>query len=66
MADMSDELTQVDAMYRLYLQGFDLICSSGYMKGGRLISGPFFKQALSGFSGLSLHYSRGVPTHDAT
>lgn len=66
MADLSDDLTQVDEMYELYVQGYDLVCGSRYMKGGRLIGGPFFKQALSRFSGLSLHYLRGIPTHDAT
>jgi dolichol-phosphate mannosyltransferase len=66
MADLSDEMTQVDHMYALYLQGYDLICGSRYMKGGKLIGGPFFKQLLSRLSGLTLHYFRGVPTHDAT
>jgi glycosyltransferase involved in cell wall biosynthesis len=66
MADLSDEMTQVDHMYALYLQGYDLICGSRYMKGGKLIGGPFFKQLLSRISGLTLHYFRGVPTHDAT
>ena len=53
-------------MYELYLQGYDLICGSRYMTGGKLIGGPFFKQLLSRISGLTLHYFRGVPTHDAT
>jgi len=66
MADLSDDLTQVDEMYGLYRQGFDLVCGSRYMKGGRLVGGPFFKQALSRTSGLTLHYLRGIPTHDAT
>src|ERR1700757_3435317 len=66
MADLSDEMTQVDRMYQLYLQGFDLVCGSRYMKGGQLIGGPFFKQALSRMSGLTLHYFRRIPTHDAT
>lgn len=66
MADLSDEMTQVDRMYQLYLQGYDLICGSRYMPGGKLIGGPFFKQLLSRISGLTLHYFRGVPTHDAT
>ncbi len=66
MADLSDDLTQVDEMYALYLQGFDLICGSRYMSGGQLIGGPFFKQLLSRTSGLTLHYLRGIPTHDAT
>ncbi len=66
MADLSDDLTQVDEMYGLYLQGFDLVCGSRYMKGGRLIGGTLFKQTLSRISGLTLHYLRGIPTHDAT
>src|ERR1700691_3951226 len=66
MADLSDELSTVDRMYTLYLQGFDLVCGSRYMRGGQLIGGPFFKQMMSRVSGLTLHYFRGVPTHDAT
>lgn len=66
MADLSDDLTQVDEMYGLYREGYDLVCGSRHMKGGQLIGGPFFKQLLSRMSGLSLHYLRGIPTHDAT
>jgi dolichol-phosphate mannosyltransferase len=66
MADLSDDLTQVDEMYELYRQGFDLVCGSRYMPGGGLVGGAFFKQALSRTSGLTLHYFRGIPTHDAT
>ena len=66
MADLSDDLTQVDQMYQLYQQGFDVVCGSRYMKGGQLIGGPFLKQLMSRVSGLTLHYLRGVPTHDAT
>jgi len=66
MADLSDELTAVDRMYELYQQGFDVVCGSRYMKGGQLIGGPFLKQLMSRVSGLTLHYFRGLPTHDAT
>lgn len=66
MADLSDDMTTVDRMYELYLQGYDLICGSRYMKGGQLIGGPFFKQLMSRMSGLTLHWFRGIPTHDAT
>ena len=66
MADLSDDLTQVDRMYQLYQQGFDVVCGSRYMQGGQLIGGPFLKQLMSRVSGLTLHYFRGVPTHDAT
>jgi glycosyltransferase involved in cell wall biosynthesis len=66
MADLSDELSTVDRMYALYLQGYDLICGSRYMPGGQLIGGPFMKQLMSRMSGLTLHWFRRVPTHDAT
>ena len=66
MADLSDELTTVDRMYDLYQQGYDLVCGSRYMKGGRLIGGPFLKQLMSRVSGVTLYYFRGLPTHDAT
>jgi len=66
MADLSDDMTQVDRMYELYVEGYDLVCGSRYMPGGRLIGGPILKQLMSRTSGLTLHYFRGLPTHDAT
>src|SRR3954466_1746023 len=66
MADLSDDLAQVDKMFALYQQGFDLVAASRYMKGGRLIGGPVVKQGLSRLSGLTLHWLRGIPIHDST
>jgi glycosyltransferase involved in cell wall biosynthesis len=66
MADLSDDLAQVDRMLALYSDGYDVIVGSRYMKGGQLIGGPFFKQLLSRLAGTSLWWFRGLPTHDAT
>lgn len=66
MADCSDDVAQIDRMLEEYYQGADVVAGSRYMKGGKLIGGPWFKQALSRMSGLSLHWLRGFPTHDAT
>jgi glycosyltransferase involved in cell wall biosynthesis len=66
MADLSDDLTKVDTMLQLYEQGYDIVVASRYMKGGRLIGGPWFKQGLSRLAGVSLYYLRRIPTHDAT
>jgi dolichol-phosphate mannosyltransferase len=66
MADLSDDLAQVDRMLALYAQGFHVVVGSRYMKGGQLIGGPFFKQVLSRLAGISLCVLRGLPTHDAT
>lgn len=66
MGDLSDDLRQVSRMLELYGKGYQLVAGSRYMKGGSLIGGPFFKQLLSRLAGTSLHWLRGVPTHDAT
>ena len=66
MADLSDDLGQVDSMLALYRQGYQVVVGSRYMKGGRIEGGPWFKQFLSRMAGLSLHWFRGIPTHDAT
>jgi len=66
MADLSDDLAQVGRMLALYEEGYDVVVGSRYMKGGRLIGGPFFKQMLSRLAGTSLYWLRGLPTHDAT
>jgi glycosyltransferase involved in cell wall biosynthesis len=66
MADLSDDLAQVDRMMGLYEQGNHIVVGSRYMKGGRLIGGPVFKQTLSRLAGVSLYWFRRLPTHDAT
>jgi glycosyltransferase involved in cell wall biosynthesis len=66
MGDLSDDLRQVDRMLELYRQGYHLVAGSRYMKGGSLVGGPFFKQALSRMAGTSLYWLRGLPTRDAT
>lgn len=66
MADLSDDLGQVDSMLAIYRQGYQLVVGSRYMKGGKIEGGPWFKQLLSRMAGLTLHWFRGIPTHDAT
>ncbi|MEW6771944.1 MAG: glycosyltransferase [Bacillota bacterium] len=67
MADLSDDLSVVDEMYRLVAEeGFDIVCGSRYMRGGRQIGGPPLKRFLSRMAGVSLYYLAGLPTHDVT
>lgn len=66
MADLSDSLGIVDGMYGLIHDGYDLVCGSRYMKGGRQIGGPLLKRTFSRTAGVSLHYLTGIPTHDVT
>ncbi|MEE8573999.1 MAG: glycosyltransferase [Thermodesulfobacteriota bacterium] len=66
MADMSDDYTVVDRMCELMKDGFDVVCGSRYMPGGRQVGGPLIKKTISRIVGLSLKYLAGIPTHDAT
>ena len=66
MGDLSDDLAQVGRMLELYSQGYHLVAGSRYMKGGRIVNGPFIKQGLSRLAGVSLCWLRGISTHDAT
>jgi glycosyltransferase involved in cell wall biosynthesis len=67
MADLCDDLATVPLMVGLIRdQGYDIVCASRYMRGGRQIGGPPLKRFLSRTAGLSLHWLTGLPTHDAT
>lgn len=66
MADLSDDLAMADEMFKKINEGYDIVCGSRYMKGGKQIRGPWLKKLLSRTAGISLHYITGVPTHDVT
>lgn len=66
MADLSDDLSQVDQMMNYYKDGYHVVVPSRYMRGGRLLDAPLLKQAFSRAAGVSLYWLRGIPTHDAT
>ncbi|MBU0673296.1 MAG: glycosyltransferase [Proteobacteria bacterium] len=66
MADLSDDLSNVDLMFAQIGEGYHLVCGSRYMKGGRQLGGPLLKRILSRLAGLSLHILAGLPSHDAT
>lgn len=64
MADLCDDPDTIDKMYEKITQGFDVVCGSRYMKGGRKIGGPKLKTFFSHFVGLSLYFLIRIPTHD--
>jgi hypothetical protein len=67
MADLADDLSVVDLMYRLIEdEGYDLVAGSRYMPGGRQIGGPWLKGMLSRTVGKTLHLLTGIPTCDVT
>ncbi len=66
MADLSDDVSQVNKMYQLIDSGYDIVCASRYAKGGKKIGGPWLKTLMSKVAGLSLRLVFGLPTTDAT
>ncbi len=66
MADLSDDLSQVDEMVSLMNDGADIVCGSRYMKGGKQLGGPILKSFISRIAGLSLYYLTKLPTRDVT
>lgn len=66
MADSSDRLDIVDCMCQKMDEGYDLVCGSRYMKGGKQNGGPFLKSLFSRIAGISLHLLTRIPTHDVT
>lgn len=66
MADLSDDLSIVGDMVKMMDEGYDIICGSRYMRGGKQIGGGIFKKTLSSLAGKSLHVLARVPTNDVT
>jgi len=66
MADLSDDYTVIDSMYKIIAEGYDVVCGSRHMKGGKQIGGPMLKKILSRIAGVSLKCVAGLPTHDVT
>ncbi len=66
MADMSDDYAKLPLMLEKAAVGWDIVCGSRYMRGGRQYGGPLLKKTLSRMAGLSLHWLARIPTHDVT
>jgi len=66
MADMSDDYSVLPLMVDKANDGFDIVCGSRFMKGGKIHGGPFLKKHISRWANLSLYFLTRIPTHDIT
>ncbi len=66
MGDLSDDLSRVDLMVDLVRNGYDIVCGSRYMRGGKHLGGPYLKRSLSRMAGLFFHFFTGADTHDVS
>lgn len=66
MADLSDDISQIDQLAASVRAGAAVVTPSRYMKGGEQVGGPFLKRNISRLAGISLHMLTGIGTHDPT
>jgi glycosyltransferase involved in cell wall biosynthesis len=64
MADLCDDLLTIGCMLDKMSKGFDVVCGARYIRGGARLGGPKIKAFFSCFTGWSLRFLLGMPTHD--
>ena len=65
MADLCDDPATINAMTKKIEEGYDVVCGSRYIKGGRKIGGPWLQDKLSRLVCITLKLLTNVPTWDA-
>ncbi len=65
MADRCDEPSTLPKMLEKTAEGYDLVCGSRYIRGGKRIGGPLAQGVFSRFVGITLHLFTGIGTRDA-
>jgi len=64
MGDSCDDLNTIPKMLEKIIEGYDVVCGSRYIKQGARLGGSKIRGALSAFTGWSLYFILGIPTHD--
>lgn len=64
MADGCDDPKDIDRMYQLLGSGWDVVCASRYISGGRKIGGPRLQSFFSRVVCWTLQRITGIPTSD--
>lgn len=65
MADSCDDPSTLPKMLEKTSEGYDLVCGSRYVRGGRRVGGPLIQGFFSRFVGITLHLLTGINTRDA-
>jgi len=65
MADACDDPATIDRIKAKMHEGYDVVCGSRYMRGGRKIGGPVLQNLFSRLVSYSLKCVTGIPTWDA-
>ncbi len=66
MADLCDDPKDIDRMVKKIREGWDVVCASRYMSGGRKAGGPWLQSLFSRFVCTSMRLLTGIPTWDVS
>ncbi len=66
MADLCDDPKTINKMYKKIIEGWDVVCGSRYIEGGKKIGGPRIQNFFSALVCKSLHYITNIPTNDVS
>jgi len=64
MADLSDDPGTIEKMLAKIEEGYDVVCGSRYIRGGKKVESFSLQSLFSRIVGLSFHWLTGIPTHD--
>ncbi len=56
----------LDTMYNKFLEGFDIVCASRLMEGGKMEGAPLLKDFLIRMASSTMHHIAGFPVHDVS
>jgi len=65
-ADDDYNAPRLDAMVAKFREGYDIVCASRFIPGGRMVGCPPLKAATVRGSAFVLHHVARLPTHDAS
>lgn len=66
VGDLSDEIQDINEMWNKIEEGYDIVCASRHMPGGKKVGGNFFQNLFSYFVGKSLNILLNIPTCDVS
>ena len=66
MADDHINHETINSCYKKFMEGYQIVCPSRFIKGGKMIGNPFFKALLTRLASFFLFYFTSFPIKDAT
>ena len=66
MADDHINHNLINSCYAKFLEGYQIVCPSRFIKGGKMIGNPFFKALLTKLASFFLFYFTSFPIKDST